>query len=89
MLSYHGFRLFPDRLIEGGDGGGLSSTLSPGLKSGGLESMFERGPRPLDRRVVVGLACAWGTSGACVSGYLAGLHLFANRHVIRYDLSTI
>ena len=22
----------------------------------------------------VGLVCAWGTFGACVSGYLAGIH---------------
>ena len=32
----HGFRLFSDRLIGGGDGGGLSITLSPGLMCGGL-----------------------------------------------------
>ena len=36
--------LFPDRLIEGGDGGGPCTTLSPGLGSGGLESKFGRGP---------------------------------------------
>ena len=52
LLSCHGFRLFPDRLIGGGDGGGLSTALSPRLRSGGLESKFGRGPRPLDRRVV-------------------------------------
>ena len=44
MLSYRGFWLFPDRLIRGGDGGGLSTTLSLGLRSGGLESKFGRGP---------------------------------------------
>ena len=43
LFSYRGFRLFPDRLIEGGDGGGLSTALSPGLRSGGLESKFGRG----------------------------------------------
>ena len=52
LLSYHGFRLFPDQLIGGGDGGGLSTTLSPGLRCGGLESKFGRRPRPLDIRVV-------------------------------------
>ena len=52
LLSYHGFRLFLDRLIGGGDGGGLSTTLSPGLRSEGLESKFRRGPGPLDRRVM-------------------------------------
>ena len=29
LFSYRGFFLFPDRLIRGGDGGGLSTTLSP------------------------------------------------------------
>ena len=37
-------RLFPDRLIEGGDGGGPCTTLSLGLRSGGLESKFGLGP---------------------------------------------
>ena len=72
LLSCHGFWLFSDRLIEGGDGGGLSTTLSLVLRSGGLESKFGWGPRPLDRRVVVGPACAWGTNGACVSEYPVG-----------------
>ena len=43
LLSW--IQLFPDRLIGGGDGGGPSTTLSPGLRSGGLESKFGRGPR--------------------------------------------
>ena len=33
LLSCRGFRLFSDRLIGGGDGGGLSTALSPGLRS--------------------------------------------------------
>ena len=37
--------LFPDRLIGGGDGGGPCTTLSPGLRSGGLESKFGWGHR--------------------------------------------
>ena len=52
LLSCCGFRLFLDRLIRGRDEGGLSTTLSPGLRCGGLESKFGRRPRPLDRRVV-------------------------------------
>ena len=56
LLSCHGFRLFPDRLIEARDGGGLSTTLSPGLMCGGLESKFGRRPGPRDRRVV-GWSC--------------------------------
>ena len=70
LLSYHGFRVFPDLLIGGGDGGGLSTALSPGLRSGGLESKFRWGPRPRDRRVIgwsflcLGYkrgVCFWGT----------------------------
>ena len=40
LLSCYWFRLFSDRLIEGGDGGGLSATLSLGLRCGGLQSKF-------------------------------------------------
>ena len=65
LLSCHGFRLFLDRLIEGGDGGDLSTILSPGLRCGGLESKFGRGPRPLDMRVV-------GWSCLCL-GYKRGI----------------
>ena len=43
---------FLDRLIGGGDGEGLSTTLSLGLQSGGLESKFGWRHRPLDGRVV-------------------------------------
>ena len=52
LLSCRGFWLFLDRLIRGGVGGGLSTTLSSGLRCGGLESKFGRGPGPLDRRVM-------------------------------------
>ena len=52
LLSYCGFWLFLDRLIGDGDGGGPCTALSPGLRSGGLESKFGRGPGPRDRRVV-------------------------------------
>ena len=45
LLSCRGFRLFLDRLIGGGDDGGPCTTLSPGLRSGGLESKFRRRPR--------------------------------------------
>ena len=49
LRSCHGFLLFLNWLIGGGDGGGLSTTLSPGLRSGGLESKFGQGPGPRDR----------------------------------------
>ena len=42
LLSW--IRHFPDRLIGGGDGGGPCTALSPGLRSGGLESKFGWGP---------------------------------------------
>ena len=74
LLSCRGFRLFSDRLIGGRDGEGLSTTLNLGLRSGGLESKFGWDLDPLTGEWWVGLACAWGISGACVSGYLAGLH---------------
>ena len=51
LLSCHGFQLFLDRLIGGGDGGGLSTALSPRLRTRGLESKFGWGPGPHDRRV--------------------------------------
>ena len=40
LLSYHRFWLFLDRLIGGGDGRGLSTALSPELRSRGLKSKF-------------------------------------------------
>ena len=52
LLSCRRFRLFSDQLIRGGDGGGLSTALSLGLRGGGLDSKFGRGPRPQDRRVM-------------------------------------
>ena len=47
LLSCHGFRLFLDRLIGGRDGGGPCTALSPGLRSGGLESKFGRDLDPM------------------------------------------
>ena len=53
LLSCRGFRLFSDRLSGFCFGGGGPCTaLSLGLRGGGLESQFARGPRPRDRRVV-------------------------------------
>ena len=89
LLSCRGFRLFLDRLIRGGDGGGLSTTRSPWLRRGGLESNFGRDLDPLTGEWWVGVSCAWDTSGACVLGYLAGIHWLANCHVTRYGLAMI
>ena len=49
FLSCLGFWIFLDRLIGGEDGGGLSTKISPRLRSGGLESKFGWGPEPHDR----------------------------------------
>ena len=62
-----------------GKGGGLSNILRPGLKCGGLESKFGRGPRPLNRSELGWSVCACGTSEAGVSRYPAGIHWFVNR----------
>ena len=60
LLSCRGFRL-----IGGEDGKGLNTTLSSGLRCGGLESKFGRGLGPRDRRVV-------GWSYLCL-GYKRGV----------------
>ena len=74
LLSCHGFWLFLDRLIGGKDGGGLSTTLSPGLRSRGLESKFGRGPGPHDRRVVGwSYLCLGYKQGVCF-GVPSGAH---------------
>ena len=73
LLSCRGFRLFPDRLIGGGDDGGLSTALSLGLKSGGLESKFGRVPGPRDRRVVGwSCLCLRYKRGVCFRGTQLG-----------------
>ena len=66
LLSCHGFWLFfgpTVRVIFGL--GGPCTALSLGLRGGGLESQFRRGPRPYDRRVV-------GWSCLCL-GYKRGM----------------
>jgi hypothetical protein len=72
------FGSFRTDWLEAEKGGGLSTTLRPGLKGVGLESLD--GDLDLSTGVeLVGLACAWGTSEACVLGYPTGLYWFANR----------
>ena len=70
LLSCRGFRLFLDRLIGGGDGGCLSTTLSPGLRCGGLESKFGRVPGPLTGGGLV-LLVPRVQAGRVFSGYPA------------------
>ena len=84
LLSCRGFWLFLDRLIGGGDGGGPCTVLSSGLRSGGLESKFERRPAPRDKRVVGWSCLCLGYKQGVCFGYPAGLHWFTNRRVIRY-----
>ena len=47
LLSYRGFQLFPDRLIEDGDGVGLSTTLSLGLRCGAWSPSLDGDLDPL------------------------------------------
>ena len=79
LLSCRGFRLFLDRLIRGEDGGGLSTALSPGLRSGGLESKFGWGPRPRDRRVMGWSCLCLGYKQGMCFGVPSWAHSFANR----------
>ena len=89
LLSCRGFRLFPDWLIGGRDGGCLSTTLSLGLRCGGLESKFGRGPGPLDRRVMGWSCLCLGYKWGVCFGVPSWAHWFTNRWVIWYDLSMI
>ena len=63
-----------DRLIGGGDGGGPCTALSPGLRSGGLESKFGWGPGHL-RQESDGLVLLVPRvqAGRVFSGHSAGL----------------
>ena len=70
-------------------GGGLSTAPSQGLRCGAWSPSLDRDLDPLTGVRRVGLVCAWGINGACVSGYLAGIHWFTNRRVIRYDLAMV
>ena len=54
--------------------------LRPGLKCGGLESKFGRGPRPLDRSGMSWSCLCLRYKGACVLGYPVGIHWFMNHH---------
>ena len=74
LLSYRGFWLFLDRLsglLFGG--GGSCTTLSPGLRGGGLESQFGRGPRTLGQEGDgFVLLVPWVQAGRVFSGYPTG-----------------
>ena len=58
LLSCRGFWLFLDRLIGGGDGRGLSTTLSPGLMSGAWSPSLDVDLDPLIGEWWVGPTCA-------------------------------
>ena len=53
--------------------------LRSGLKCRCLESKFGRDLDPMTGVEWVDLVCAYGTNGACVLGYPAGIHWFVNR----------
>ena len=81
-------RLFPDRLSRFYFGGGGPCTaLSPGLRSGGLESKFVQGSGPLDRRVMGwSCLCLGYKRGMCFWGTQLGA-LIRESPAFRYDLS--
>ena len=70
LVSYHGFRLFSNQLsglFFGG--GGPCTALSLGLRGGGLESQFGRGPRtPGQEGDGLVLLVPEVQAGACVFG---------------------
>ena len=87
LLSCRGFRLFPNRLIGGRDGGGPCTTLSLGLRSGGLGSKFGQGPGPRERRVMGwSYLCLGYKQGVCFQGTQLGT-LVHESPLSRYDLS--
>ena len=47
LLSCHGFWLFLDRLIGGGDGGGPCTALNPGLRSGAWSPSLDGDLNPM------------------------------------------
>ena len=57
-----------------GKGGGLSTILRPGLRCGAWSPSLDGDLDPVTGVEWVGLVYAWGTSEACVSGYLAMIH---------------
>ena len=78
LLSCRGFWLFSDRLIGGGDGGGLSTALSLGLRTGARSPSLDGNLDPVTGVECVSLVCAYGINGTFVSGYLARIHWFVN-----------
>jgi hypothetical protein len=67
------FGSFQSDLLETGIGGGLSTTLRLGLKCGGLESKFGRGPGTRDRSGTVwSHLCLAYKRNMSFSGYPAG-----------------
>ena len=67
--------------MEAGKGEGLSTILRPGLISsvGAWSPSLDGDPDPVTGVKWVGIVCAWGTNGVCVSGYPARIHCFMNR----------
>jgi hypothetical protein len=52
--------------LEAGIGGGLSTTLRPGLKGGAWSPSLDGDLEPMTGVEQVGLTRAWGASEACV-----------------------
>jgi hypothetical protein len=80
LLSCHGFRLFSDRLL-GVHYGWRSKhhTETRPQVLGAWSPSLDGDLNPLTGVERVGLVYAWGTNEACVLGYPAEIHGFANR----------
>jgi hypothetical protein len=80
LLSCHGLRLFPDRLLGGGDRWRSKHHIEVGPQVWGFGVKFGRGPGTLDRSGTcwshLCLRCKWGVCFWVPSW----AHWFANRH---------
>jgi hypothetical protein len=77
--------------LEARIGGGLSTTLRSGLKCGGLESKFRRGPGTFNRSGTGwSCLCLGCKHGVCFSGYPAGhIDSWIAVSTWRYGLTTL
>jgi hypothetical protein len=91
LLSCHGLSSFRIDWLEARIGGGLSTTLRSGLKCGGLDSKFRRGPGTLNRSGTGwSCLCLGCKQGVCFLGYPAGhIDSWIAVSTWRYGLTTI
>jgi hypothetical protein len=75
LLSYHGFRLFPDRLLGVGNRWRSKHHTKTGSQVlGAWSPSLDKDLDPLIGVERVSLDYAYGINETCVSGYLTGIH---------------